>query len=240
MLEKKLKAGVLLENTEFGVPQEGIVSDVINYVNKYNLDIFLGPEWLFVPKQRLYSESEKENMVNELLSGTKERSTLIIPGTIMWEDEKYYYNSAPVISGGELLGEYYKILSGGTHGRAHARHCEKTWYGGKGPGLYTWRDYAIGVEICADHGLLKEKLDKNEDPLLDLYFLSSCGALLCSSWTPVKPLGYGLCSDGWKHASEVLQRKDFQDDNFKPIDKIVTKEGCLDIYRLKMQKPGEK
>ncbi|MDP2906992.1 MAG: hypothetical protein Q8O03_03560 [Nanoarchaeota archaeon] len=201
MLEEKLKAGILTYHSMFGKVQQGrLVSDISDYVHEYELDILLGPEWLFMPETRLYSKEEKQDIVKGLAEKTKTRDTLIIPGSIMWEDDKFFYNTAPIISKGKLIGEQHKWTDGGSKMKACTRSCSKPKYKDfdNPRDVFKWRDYRIGVEICADMGELYHHLEKSELPFLDFYFLVSDGVLISKyeQEIPLKLNGYGLNSDG--------------------------------------------
>lgn len=233
MLEEKLIAGILLKDTNDGVKQDNLVKKIAHYVKDYNLDIFLGPEWLFVPKERLYSSLEKDELVKNLTGTTRDSDALVIPGSIIWYDNKHCYNATPIISKGELLGTYHKRADGGTTQIAEDRYCKKKLSKGKEFGVYNWRGYSLGVEICADQGDLYDWIKKKKLPLLDFYFLLSCGALLDRTDIPVKEGGYGLYSDGFDKESQVVKRSiSAYQFSFEEIKRKCKKEGCLDIYEL--------
>ncbi|MBL7101019.1 MAG: hypothetical protein ISS23_03640 [Nanoarchaeota archaeon] len=228
MLEEKLKVGIFVKRTpvpSFFEPQ--IMNEIITYIYAHDLDIFLGPEWLFTPEDRLFSDSEKNALIENIASRTKDKDTLIIPGSIMWEDDNYYYNTTPLIFKGDVIGETHKFFNGGSSNLAKKRNSKKEWYPEKYvwdaksetdrwwdnkkrakfreefPSVFNWKEYKIGVEICADIGTIANVLGETS---LDLYFLVSCGRGLTSEKLPIKgKSGYGLCSDG-DGKSQVFQR----------------------------------
>lgn len=232
MLEKTLRAGIIVENTSAGVPQGGLVNKITDYINYYKLDILLGPEWLFLPDKRLYTKAEKERTIGRIAENTKDRDTLIIPGSILWEDGDLFYNTAPLISKGQLIGEYHKFYDGGDAGKAKDKGCVKKKHAERVKEIFSWKGYRIGLEICADSGLLNEHMGKSNDPLLDLYFLVSCGLTLHElSRLPVDIGGYGLCADGSGPECMVFKKKENQ--NNKAVkSRKVSKQ--FHIYRLKM------
>lgn len=236
MLEKKLKAGIIVRDTNHGFPQENLVPEMTHLIRDPNLDILLGPEWLFVPKDRLYTKEEKENLIETLVESSKGTNTLIIPGSIMWHDENFCYNAAPVISNGNLLGEYHKRLDGGTADMARDRKCKKPRFEGKEFGIYLWNGLSIGIEICADKGELQVHLTKKKlDDSLDLYFLASCGCNLSKYYLPpVKESGYALCAEGNGPFSEVFQKIRHQTCTSR-LEAKETIKGFLDVYDLDME-----
>lgn len=242
MTEEKLKAGIIARNTgSDNLSQEGLLEEIIESIHKYNLDIFLGPEWLFLPKDRIYTKEEKETIISRLADTSKGRNTLIIPGSIMWFDENIFYNSSPIIAEGRVLGEYYKHLDCGSSFRAYRRgYTDKEYFRGNGFERHKWGGLNISLEICADRGELARFLKTRPDePLLDLYFLVSCGPYLPKD-IPVKNLGYGLCSNGDNLKTEVLKREDIDKEyNLKVIhskNNIIDYTPRLDIYELEMDK----
>lgn len=242
MVKEKLKAGLILRNTGTdNLPQEGLLEEIIRSIHEDKLDIFLGPEWLFIPKDGLYTQEEKEIITSRLADTSKERNTLIIPGSIMWFDEKHFYNTSPIISEGQVLGEYNKHLDCGSSLRAHKRGYGHLGYRyGTKFGRYNWRGYNLGVEICADRGELARFLKTRPDEsLLDLYFLVSCGPYL-SKDIPVKNLGYGLCSNGTNLKTEVRKREDINEKcSLKVIhskNNVIHYTPRIDIYELEMDK----
>lgn len=237
MLEEKLKAGIIVRETNHGFPQDNLVSDITHLIKDHSLDILLGPEWLFVPENRLYKKEEKENLLGNLVESSKGTGTLIIPGSIMWYDEQFCYNVAPVISNGKLLGEYHKRLDGGTIDMARDRKCKKPWFEGKEFGIYQWNGLSIGIEICADKGELQAHLTKEKlDESLDLYFLVSCGSNLSEYYLPpVKESRYALCAEGNAPTSEVFQKIKYQTRTSK-LKAEETIKGFLDVYHLPMEK----
>ncbi len=129
MLEEKLTAGILAKDTPNGLDQTNIVSEIAEAINKYNLDIILGPEWMLMPKERFYSKEEKDSLITKLIETTKDKDTLVMPGSMMWFDGSYFYNTTPVISKGNLLGEYYKHIDGGSSVNAYIRSYDKLKFG---------------------------------------------------------------------------------------------------------------
>lgn len=227
MLEKKLTAGVLVQGSEKHIDKDVLINKIVSFVNVYELDIFLGPEWLFLPKKsekRLYSESEKDEILGEIAEKTKDTESLIIPGSIMWEDKKFYYNAAPLISEGMIIGEAYKDGDGGTSGiarksgkkqfRPWTPKTEEDLLDRTKDGIFKWREYDVGVEICCDHGHIR-KLKVYD---LDLYFLVSCGQDIMKGSLPIRQGGYALCSEGSRKVSQVYQRKNVKKFEHKYIE----------------------
>ncbi|MBM3199305.1 hypothetical protein FJZ53_00085 [Candidatus Woesearchaeota archaeon] len=235
-----IKAGLLtLGSFDHGYKQDEIIDLIGKHISKHNLDIFLGPEWLFLPEKGLYTKKEKDDLVSKLVNTTKDRDTFSVPGTIMWHDNSFFYNSAPIITNGTLLDEYFKRTDGGSINLADERACPvKKYRKGQKRGVYKWRGYTIGVEICADHGHLKEEITNEKLPPLDIYLLSSCGMTLGSYSTPLDKNGYALYSDGYYKASGAAKSTSYQDGEIIDLTEAVEDKNLL-IYELSMNKKQE-
>ena len=166
-----MPVGILTTKTVEGADQEGLVERIGEHISKHNLNIFVGPEFLFMPKDRLYSKQEKDAIIQRLAEFTKDKEILLIPGTIMWEDEESFYNTAPVIANGKILGEYHKQTDGHSIKHAKKRGVTKEYHMGDRFGMYDWGDLKVGVEVCADYGNLRAEQPEG----IDLYIIPSAG-----------------------------------------------------------------
>lgn len=236
---ESLKAGLLAVNTNDYFKQDGIVETIGEYISKHELDVFMGPEWLFVPKNRLYKKEEKDYIVSRLVKTTEGKDVFVVPGTMMWEDENYCYNTAPIIADGKLLDEYKKRTDGGSIALAKDKKCKKRYRRGTEYGYYSWRDYKIGVEICADNGDLKDFLDEKNGPYPDLYMLTSCGMTLGSYSSPIRMGGYALNSDGYYKVSGVSKREKIGNKDSIIDIQPVGKDKKLELYELLMKKENK-
>lgn len=262
MLEKKLKAGILAKGSQEGIEKSTLIENIVDHIDKYQLNIFLGPEWLFLPKDRFYSEAEKDEIIMKIAQKTTRMDTLIIPGSIMWEDKDFYYNAVPIIYKGISIGEAHKDSDGGTDSRAKERFCKKKRYRPRDyknademldrtrEGIFKWKSYNMGVEICCDHGYIKSGLKVSN---LDFYFLVSCGLGVIEGFLPIRKEGYALCSEGngrytqvfWKNKKGRLKQLEPKNKtkNTPPksfsltryltvIGKHPADEGGLNVYEL--------
>lgn len=187
----------------FGFRQENLVDLMIRLINEYNVDLFLAPEWVFLPGNRIYRREEKERIVEDIARRTSQRRTLVFPGTFMWEDRKKVRNSTPVISEGRVIKEYCKHLDGGT--RDIAEHYNLEARLGKERGTsFKWNGLDVGLEICADHGELKIN---GKIPELDLQVVLACGMSLYEWNLKLKEGGHAVLCDGSKPCSKVRKKE---------------------------------
>jgi len=63
------------------------------------LDILTGPEWMLMPIGKIYSKEQKEEVIKEIIQKTKTTNSLVLPGTIMWHENRLVYNTTPIING---------------------------------------------------------------------------------------------------------------------------------------------
>lgn len=211
-------AGLIEMNTEQGVAQDGLVAKIAKAIKLNNLDICVGPEWMLLPPRNsaLPTAAEKDNVIDELIERTKTLDCLIIPGTIMWRGDSLFYNAAPVIYGGKLIGMQYKKRDGGDTYNAEKRGCKKPMYQQGGVNILSWKDRRLGIDICADFNNVGLKLTAQKEQLLDLYFLVSCGmALGQNSYVPLKPKGIAMCCDA--DNSSVMRKPFYKRDSLIPI-----------------------
>ena len=125
---------------------------------------------------------------------------LLIPGSIARLNEQgTTENTLLAVSDGETLIEYSKRYDGGD--TIYANEKKLLWSKGIEEGYFPWRDYSVGVEICADHGSLKDR-DKCTD--LDLQIVISCGMTLSWNSLAIHEGGLAFLCDG-AEPKQVLQ-----------------------------------
>lgn len=204
------------------VDRDKLISD---YLETENLDILVAPEYSFF-LEKPAAEKEFEREVNGLADKTRRKKTLLLPGTLLWYDESdNMYNTLPVLEKGKMIFSYDKKQDGGD-GLIATKSGK--WYAGRaGRGIFEWRGLKLGVEICKDHGELKQ----DEETDLDLQFLVSAGTVLYEDFLVLKPGGYAILCDGERPMVEVRQQKD--GGGTKRIEpSLVTDDGELGVYEL--------
>lgn len=218
---KLRKLGVLLMNTTvqsvstiedgprfvkkcFGDPQ--IVFQAIELGKKEGLDALIAPEWSLMDgnkEVRAYDLQEKEAILAELKEHSKGSRMLIFPGTAVYYTGRGLRNLLPVVANGKIIYKYNKKLDGGTtdflpKGKQAAldeyddRIKYPTFLPGRGAGVFKYEGARIGVEVCADGGLLKCETNAKD---LDLQVFVSCGAN--STRSVLKPGGVFVYADGY-------------------------------------------
>ncbi len=170
-------------------------------------DILLAPEYSFLSSP-FFTSGRKDEIMEKFAGLSSGKDMLLIPGTIVWQDEntsgdKSYNgvlrNTSPIIYDGKVL-EYDKRDDGGEQNMANAFELRAEF--GKESGLFEWRGYRCGIEICADH----DRLRKDDINDLDLQFLIACGATPGEKNMVVREGGYFLYCDGDKPEADVKRR----------------------------------
>lgn len=159
------------------------------------LDMLLAPEWFFVAKKKtFYNTQEYASIKRKLEQATTGLEMLLIPGSIARLDEEgCYRNTCPVISDGKTILEYSKRKDGGDEWFGEKSNPPRPWKAGEDEGVFGWREYAAGIEICADHGELRKR---GKQSPLDLQFVVASGMGLHRSDLCVREGGIALLCDG--------------------------------------------
>jgi len=131
--------------------------------------LIVGPEYSFVPKSRVFGESEKDKLLAEIISFTKGHDALVVPGTFLWQKNKELRNTAYFVKDGEVVYSYDKMRDGGERGVALSYGL--SFILGTNLGCFDCSGIKFGVEICADAGILADHFVKDRD----LVLLLSCG-----------------------------------------------------------------
>jgi len=138
--------------------------------NASRCDVILAPEYGFLPKGcPLHASDYKkyQKLFQEVSQGC---SSLIIPGTFFWQDAGIARNTACAFSEGQLLCEYHKLRDAGDSDVA--RKARLTYVQGTQEAVFSWHDYTIGMEICADSAAI---FYAREKACLDFLLLLSAG-----------------------------------------------------------------
>lgn len=173
---------------------DGIDAILTEVIRDIDADIIVAPEYTYttdINKNKPLSEKEKDKFLEKIIKETDGKNKLVIPGTFVWiEENKYLKNATYLLYNGELIGRYDKMRDGGES--FYARKYNLLFARGHDLGLFTWQGLKIGIEICADWGILEQKGVQNRD----LLFLIACG--LNQNITPsvLRTGGYGFLNDG--------------------------------------------
>lgn len=198
-----LKVGCLEISTSLAsvISYDKIIQTLAEQAKSQELDILLCPEWLFLHKE-IFTKEEKESLVREIAQLTSSIDCLIIPGTIVWQENGKVRNSAPVLYKGKVIKEYVKHRDGGDRDIAKSIKLEAE-FGTEIGTNFKWEGLNIGLEICADHGCIS---DNPKIKNLDLQVIISCGmSLHMDDLRKLRKGGYGILCDGCGPRSDVIK-----------------------------------
>ncbi len=170
-----------------------------------NYDIIACPEWgLFFCKEgrpQLTCTEEKEDLVARLCDLSSNKRQLILPGTMMWQQEgTKISNTLPIVGNGKYYGDHHKHTDGGSE-QAIKNTGLKKWKLKRAKeycATFKWEGLDVATEICADVGYLKYLPFK-----LDLQFLLACGLRHSISDLHLKRKGFGLGINGLGIANKI-------------------------------------
>ncbi len=228
-MSKLLKVGIIDINTNR--PHYSSLEKTLSILEKakrFDLDVIIGPEWGLMDNRSgyelPYSHEELEKLFYRLKNATKETGELALAGTaVIYTKNKKIYNFLPVIYGGNVIFSTIKTTDGGTSffnngnyeliGRDYSMTND-----------FEWKNLKIGVEICADSGILYRKGKRN----LDLQILVSSG--IRTTNLAVKKGGYLICSDGVPKGKKIYVIK--TNGNYDP-DSNVDLADFRDLFKMR-------
>lgn len=156
-----------------------------------------------------YSKREYLKLIGSIKEQTRNSDMLVIPGTAMYYDKDLrLYNAAPVVHSGRISRTFYKFKDGGgssfnLNGMLKISPDQYDNIGfepyGRDP-LVHFKGKRIGVEICADSGVLKTDYGVDD---LDLQVLVSCG--ISGYLDATRKGGYIAIMDGCKEMTRSVK-----------------------------------
>lgn len=194
-MKKVLNIGILNINTNH--PKYSSLEKTLSILGnaKYSdLDLIIGPEWGLMNnalnQEMPYSYVEFGRLLSVIRRMSTYSNALIVPGTAVIYTKGYkMYNILPVFYKGKTVFSTIKKTNGGTSFFDKGRF-ELIGEDYSINNTFVWDGLKIGIEICADSGMLY-KQGKTD---LDLQILSSSG--IRTTELAVKKSGYLICSDG--------------------------------------------
>lgn len=181
---EELSVGFVFLRTFYSAETTRHIESGVLSALKADYDILTAPEFCFSRKEP-FDEGEKDSLVKRLAEATKDKNVLLVPGTIVWRKGDKLFNTAYALNDNNVLCEYHKQRNTRDE-EASARALGLKAVEGKHPGVFEWGGRSVGIEICADVGLLKAT--KKE---YDLQLLISCGI----TWT-LECAKYIIVNDG--------------------------------------------
>lgn len=178
-----------------GANHESIESKLVEGIQN-ECDLVMAPEYSFTPRDAVFTEREKDNILYRITKQSRGKHTLAIPGTVLWKNNHgTFYNSFYAISNGEIIATYHKINDGGEVNIANRTGLQ--WQPGKNPAVFRWQNLQVGAEICKD----RCELTKRGYHDLDIHLFVSCG--LNQTVSATHQFGYTVINDGKTACIEI-------------------------------------
>lgn len=209
-----MKAVLIKQKSLPGIPRRSPIERIEETINQYNPDLIVAPEYFMNNERRIYTREEKEGLVKRIADVSGGR--LIVPGTILWQEDGLMRNTAVAVSEGKVLAEHDKSTNGGDTLIAQI-YGLSVLYGKCNACMFQWRDLDVGLEICVEHGLelLKEKGKK-----VDLQIVPAHGGVLRKESICLKNKRYAIACDGRRpHTSEIRQRSGLIVPDYEPLER---------------------
>jgi predicted amidohydrolase len=152
----------------------------------------------------IHSAAEKDDLILKLCSATLGKNLMIVPGSIIWAEQEPVMGKSGVKVKGTALNSTYVVHNGELIYTNHKKHnvgevdsFETKFFDfkpGKDGGTFDADSLSFGIEICADHGAIKNRLqDSQTASNIDLHLLVSDGNSMNAP--AMRKGGYGLHCD---------------------------------------------
>lgn len=195
-------------------------------ISQHNPDLIVAPEYFMNNERRIYTREEKDTLVQRIADVSGDR--LIIPGTILWQENGEMRNTLFAVSDGKALAEHDKSVDGGDKLIAQCYGINEVHYGEWKACAFPWKGFDVSLEICMEHG---DKLLKETGEHADLQIVAGHGAVIRPHALHLKTQGYAIVCDGQRpRTSEIQQRTCFFPQRYRPVERE-DKENTF-IYNL--------
>ncbi|MBI4441450.1 hypothetical protein HY639_04740 [Candidatus Woesearchaeota archaeon] len=166
--------------------------------------IIVAPEYTYHRETQPLTEKQHRHFLRRQCRVTEKTDALVIPGTFVWAADGKVRNIAYLLQRGNVIGQYQKRKDGGEG--SYASDFGLQYVRGTELGLVDWEGLRLGIEICADSGILSDNGINDRDIL----FLVSCGLdrqRKIPSGSCLRKGGYGFVNDGYQPAVLAYRRQ---------------------------------
>ncbi|MDD4877559.1 MAG: hypothetical protein PHO02_00810 [Candidatus Nanoarchaeia archaeon] len=207
-----MKAVLIRQKTHPSIPRRNPVARIEETISQYNPDLIVAPEYFLNNERRIYTREEKEGLVKRMADISGER--LIVPGTILWQEDGLMRNTAVALSEGKVLAEHDKSIDGKDCVLAES-YGLSPFYGKWEACMFKWKGLKVSLEICAEH---MEGLQKKKGRKPNLQIVTAYGAYMNNSTMRVKNKGYAIICDGQRpRMCEVRRRSSIFDSMYEHV-----------------------
>lgn len=196
-----MKAVLIKQKSHPSIPRRNPAERISEAIDLYTPDLIVAPEYFLNNEKRIYTRQEKEGLVQRIADISGDR--LIVPGTILWQEDGLMRNTAVAVSEGKVLAEHDKSIDG-KDGIIAESYKLSPFYGKWETCMFKWNGLKVSLEICAEH---MEGLQRKEGKKPNIQIVPAYGADMDSSTMHVKNKGYAILCDGQRpRMSEVRRR----------------------------------
>lgn len=220
-----MKALLIREKTHPSIPRRSPIERLEETIKLYNPDLIVAPEYFMNNERRIYTREEKEGLIKRIADVSGDR--LIVPGTILWQEDGLMRNTAVALSEGKIIAEHDKSTDGGEALIAQP-YGLSPFYGKWEACMLPWRGLDASLEICTEHG---DKMLKEKGKRVNLQIVLGHGGQLRPHSLHLKTQGYAIVCDGQRpRTSEIQQRKCLFPQRYEPVER--EDKGNVFIYEL--------
>ncbi len=199
---RTIKTVLIRQRTHPSIARRSPLERIAEAIKEHNPGMIVAPEYFLNNEQKVYSREEKNGIVKKICDISGER--LIVPGTILWQENGFMYDRGLLVSGGKVIAEHDKSEDGGEG--FIAKDYRLKFAAGTGHGsVAKWNGLDVGLEICAEHGC--EAL-KKRGKRLDIQIVVSHGEDLYGSSLRLRKGGYAILSEGRQTVQSEIRKKE--------------------------------
>lgn len=187
-----MKAVLIRQKTHPSIPRSNPLERIAETIEMHNPDLIVAPEYFLNNEKRIYTRQEKDGLVQKIADISGDR--LVVPGTILWQENGYMRNTVVAVSNGKVLAEHDKSIDGGESLIAQT-YGLLPFYGNLEACVFPWKGLDIGIEICCEHKHGSLKIGGTK---IDLQIVSGHGSELIEDAFALKSGGYIIICDGMR------------------------------------------
>ncbi|MFH1066257.1 MAG: hypothetical protein V1734_07140 [Nanoarchaeota archaeon] len=198
-----MKAVLIKQKSHPSIPRRSPLERIAEEISRHTPELIVAPEYFLNNERRIYTRQEKEELVRKVADIAEDR--LVVPGTILWQEDGLMRNTAVAVSNGKVLAEHDKSTDGGEALIAQT-YGLSPFYGEWEACVFPWKGLDVSLEICMEHG---DKLLKETGKRADLQIIAGNGAKIRPHALHLKNKGYALVCDGQRTRTCEAVRKRF-------------------------------
>lgn len=217
-----MKAALIRQKSHPSIIRRNPLEKIAETIEMHNPDLIVAPEYFMNNEKRIYTRQEKDELVQKVADIAEDR--LVVPGTVLWQEDGLMRNTAVAVSNGKVLAEHDKSIDG-KDGVLAESYGLSPFYGKLEACMFKWKGLKVSLEICAEH---MEALQKKKGRKPNLQIVPAYGAYMDNSTMLVKNKGYAILCDGQRpRMCEVRRRNSLF---YSMYDHVIDEGDYDDVY----------